>query len=99
MQTHVAARLQRALYAPNERLLQPATKERIYIIKRGKVDVYCDRFGHNRKEDRRLLKTIRVDEGSSISENIYGYTAVISLRPSALDAVSSEFTSCFFLDK
>jgi hypothetical protein len=67
MQTHVASKLQKALYAPNERLLQPVNKERIYIIKRGKIEIYCDRFGHNRREYRRLMKTIKVLDGNTIS--------------------------------
>jgi hypothetical protein len=98
MQTCVASRLQKALYAPKEKLLQPLGQERIYIIKHGKIDIFLDRFGENKKEYRRLLKTIKVD-GSSISDNIYGYTAVISERPCALNAQTSEFTSCYYIER
>ena len=45
------------------------------------------------------MKTIKINETNTIRQNIYGYTAVISLRPSALDAVSSEFTSCYYIEK
>lgn len=68
-------------------------------MKRGKIDIYCDRYGRNRREYRRLMKSIKIQDVNEIRENIYGYTAVFSLRPSALDAVSSEFTSCYFIDK
>lgn len=97
MQTCVANHLQKTLYAPKERILQPAGQERIYIIKQGKIDIYLDRFGENKKEHRRLLKTIHATEPLTISDNIYGYTAVISDRSCALNAQASQFTSCYFI--
>ena len=34
-----------------------------------------------------------------ISDNIYGYTAVISNMPCALDATASQFTSSFYINR
>jgi len=48
-----------------------------------------DRFGHNRIEFRRKLKTIQTNSKSEIGNNIYGYTAVISTKKCALDAVAN----------
>lgn len=87
------------LLSPNERLIQPAGNERIYLINKGKVDIYLDRFGQNRSLDRRLLKTITVVDKEKVCENIYGYTAVISNRPCALDATASQFTSLVYINK
>jgi len=43
------------------------------------------------------LKVISVDDPQSICDNIYGYTAVISIKTCSLDAVASDFTSAYFV--
>ena len=87
------------LLTPNERLLQPVGNQRIYLINKGKIDICLDRFGGNRTLDRRLLKTINVIDKDKVCQNIYGYTAVLSNRPCALDATASQFTSALFINK
>jgi hypothetical protein len=58
MQGEMALKLQKLLFAPNERLPQIPGSERIYIIKRGKLDIYIKRFGPNNRDDSRFLKRI-----------------------------------------
>jgi signal-transduction protein with cAMP-binding, CBS, and nucleotidyltransferase domain len=41
MQTAVSTRLQHILFAPEEIIYQPAGKERLYIIRMGKIDVFA----------------------------------------------------------
>lgn len=57
MQTAVSCRLIGILFSPGEQIYQPEGKERIYIMKLGKVDIYTERRG-NRRGNKSTLKTI-----------------------------------------
>lgn len=58
MQTSVAARLHSILFSPGELVYQPEGKERIYIIKLGKIEVYSRKKG-NKKGNKQVLKTLK----------------------------------------
>jgi hypothetical protein len=45
------------------------------------------------------LKTIDNAQLKEIGDNCYGYTAVISTRPSHLYAIAKEVTSAYYIDK
>lgn len=70
----------------------------MYIIKSGKIYIYADKGGR-KKGINNLLKTIDLEKNKNISDNCYGYTAVISSRPSRLYAKAKELTSAYFIDK
>ena len=57
MQTEIAQRLQKRVFAPNEKIASINEKERIYIIKKGKVNVSMSRYGSD-QEHRKVLKVI-----------------------------------------
>jgi hypothetical protein len=42
---------------------------------------------------------ISVEDPHSICDNIYGYTAMMSTKACALDAVAADFTSTYFIEK
>lgn len=86
------------MFNPNDVLPQPEGKERIYIIKCGKIQIYLGRVS-GRKEFNNTLKTISNTIESEVTDNCYGYSSVVSMRPVKLFAVSKDFTSCYYLDK
>lgn len=96
MQSNVAGRLVKRLLAPDERIIQTPGREKLYIIKRGKIDIEYDRFGMN-NGNKKVLKVIEVDSSKDISDNIYGYTSVISNRHVRLEALAKDFTSTYFI--
>lgn len=98
MQNSVAAKLQNILFAPGELIYQPEGKERIYIIKMGKIDIYSQKKG-NRRRNKRVLKTIKTSLDKEVSDNVYGYTAAISRRPVYLYAIAAEYTSAYYIEK
>ena len=98
MQNAVASRLNNILLAPCEQVYQPEGKERLYIIRLGKIDVHANRKG-NRKRNSTKVKTISNDLNKEVSNNSYGYTAVISSKPVRLEAVATEHTSAYYIDK
>lgn len=78
-------------------LYQPHGKERIYIIRRGRVNVHAERTGRKRGANNQL-KQIDMREDREIADNCYGYTAVISTRPTRLYAFAKDFTSAYFIE-
>jgi len=46
-----------------------------------------------------ILKKIEITIDKEVSDNCYGYTAVISTRTSRLYAYAKDFTSAYFIDK
>lgn len=42
---------------------------------------------------------MQIDESKEISDNVYGYTAMISNKPCYLEAVASDFTASLFISK
>jgi len=47
----------------------------------------------------KVLKTITNTIDSEVSDNCYGYTSAISIRPVKLYAISKDFTSCYYIEK
>jgi hypothetical protein len=86
-QASISLKLNHILFNPNDIIYQPLNKERIYIIKSGKINIYAEKKGGKRGMNN-LLKTIDKKEGKGISNNCYGYTAVISTRPVKLYAIA-----------
>lgn len=72
-----------ALYTPGEQLFQPLGNERIYIIRLGKIDFYRKQRG-NKQEAQKMIKSLKVDLNREVSENSFGYTAVIGSKPTVL---------------
>lgn len=58
LQTEVAKRLIKRILVPNEPLLQAVGKERIYIIRSGKVEIYTNNCLGFKRHFKKLLKTI-----------------------------------------
>lgn len=94
MQSEIARRLEKRLFAPNEKLVATNGSFRVYVVKRGRVDVFMNRYG-NSQEYRKLLKVINTATHSEVADNIYGYTTAFSNRPVRLEAVAKEFTSTY----
>ena len=78
--------------------MQPLGKERIYIIKLGKVDFYRSLKG-NKKQAQKVIKSINVTLNTEVSNNSFGYTAVFGRKPTDLIAISRDFTSAYYVDK
>lgn len=83
---------------PNDILYQPAGKERIYIIKSGKIHIYAERM-RSKKGLNSPLKSIENNIKNEVSDNCYGYSTVMSTRESKLYAISKDFTSCYYIEK
>jgi hypothetical protein len=45
MQSEIAKRLEKRLFSPNEKLIHPNGFPRVYIIKRGRIDISMNRYG------------------------------------------------------
>ena len=97
-QNTIALKLIHALYNPNEILSQVKHKQRIYLIKSGKINIHADR-SDGKKKMGMLLKTIESNKEKQIYDNCYGYTAVISERPVNLYAIAKDFTSAYYVEK
>jgi signal-transduction protein with cAMP-binding, CBS, and nucleotidyltransferase domain len=98
-QTEIAKRLVKKILIPNEMIIQAAGKENIYVIKSGKLEVYTNNCIGFRKSFKKLLKTIEPKVKNEISDNIYGYSSIISARQVKLNAISKDFTCVYFIDK
>jgi hypothetical protein len=83
---------------PNDVLYQPVGNERIYIIRSGKVHIFAERTG-SKRELKTPLKSIESNISKDISDNCYGYTAVLSSKPTKIYAISKNFTSCYYIEK
>ena len=98
MQNAVASRLNSMLLSPCELVYQPEGKERLYIIRLGAIEVHAKRRG-SRKRGNSKIKTISNDLSKEVSDNSYGYTAILSRRPVKLEAVAKDHTSVYFIEK
>jgi signal-transduction protein with cAMP-binding, CBS, and nucleotidyltransferase domain len=98
-QTEIAKKLVKKILIPNENIIQNLGKERIYIIKSGKLEIYTDNSHGLRKNFKKLLKTIEPKSNTGISDNVYGYTTVISNKPLKFNAISKDFTCVYSIDK
>jgi hypothetical protein len=81
-QRSIAHKLVRQIYSPEEPLLQPLGKERIFILHRGTVDIQARFF------DRKRLGVLQVDPNKDVHFNVYGYSSLISGLPIHLQAVA-----------
>ena len=74
-------------------------KQRIFIIKKGKVNVLTNRYGSD-QEHRKIVKVIDLSKNTvEVSDNIYGYTAVFSNRPARLEAIAKDFTPTYSINR
>ncbi len=66
-------------------------------MKSGKIGIFAelDDYKHKKK----LLRTISNSLNSEVANNCYGYTSVISARRVRLQAVASELTSVYYIQK
>jgi len=94
----MTAKIEHIFISPNDPLYQPHSKERIYIIKKGKINIYAEKGGR-KKGHNNLLKTIEMDGGIEVADNCYGTTAVMSMRPVRLYAIAKDNTSAYYIDK
>jgi hypothetical protein len=97
-QQSISNKLVHVLFNPNDVLYQPHNRERIYIIKSGKVSIHVSRILGNKKF-KNPLKTITNSLDKDVSDNCYGYTAAISTRCVKLFGISKEFTSAYYIEK
>lgn len=96
-QSKIARRLTKKILNPDEYLVQTSGKERIFIVKSGKLEIYTNSCHGFKKNFKKLLKTI--EPKASVSDNVYGYTSVFTNRHVKLNAISKEFTSIFYIEK
>jgi flavorubredoxin len=99
LQIEVAKRLVKKILVPNEKALQAFGRERIYIIKSGRLEIYTNNCMGFKRQFKKLLKTIEKKPGVDIFDNIYGYSAVIASKPVKLEAVSKDFTCVYSIDR
>ena len=45
------------------------------------------------------MKVMTINDNEDVSDNVYGYSALLSNRPVRLVAVAKEFTSTYSVDK
>ena len=64
----------------------------------GKVNFFLKQKG-NKREDQKIIQRLKVDLDSEVTNNSFGYTAVIGNKSTELEAVSSDFSSAYFVDK
>lgn len=57
-QNAISLRLSSIIFPPGEILYQPVGKERIYIIREGKIDIYASKRGAKRGSNATILKSI-----------------------------------------
>ena len=94
----VSTRLSHLLLAPEEELYQPLGKERLYIVKEGKIEFQIGRRG-NKKCFSNGLRTLEVTAEREVCDNCFGYSFVISSFPIHLKAVAKQTTSCYYIEK
>jgi hypothetical protein len=97
-QNAVSTHLTHVMVNPNDVLYQPRGKERIYIIKSGKIHIYAERLGCKRGMNT-PLKVIENTIKREVSDNCYGYSTVVSTRATKIYAMSKDFTSCYYIEK
>ena len=68
------------------------------MIRLGKIDVHAKRKG-TRQRNNTKVKTIANDLNKEVSNNSYGYTAILSNKPVRLEAIAAEHTSAYYIDK
>ena len=83
---------------PGQHLFQPTNKERLYIVRLGRVNFYLKQRG-NKKQAQKVIKQLKVGLDSEVTNNSFGYTAMLSNKVTELQAISSDFTSVYFIDK
>ena len=100
MQLEIAHRLEKKIFAPNEKLASSNGIDRVYIIKKGHIDISMNRYASD-QEQSKVLRKIKMGDRLKIevSDNLYGYTAVFSNRPVKLEATAKDFTSTFSVSK
>lgn len=100
MQLEIAHRLEKKIFAPNEKLASSNGIDRVYIIKKGHIDISMNRYTSD-QEHHKVLRKIKMGDRLKIevSDNLYGYTAVLSNRPVKLEATAKDFTSTFSVSK
>jgi hypothetical protein len=79
--------------------VQIAGKERIYMVGSGRLEVFTNSNQNYRIQFKRLLKSIAPTSPKEVTDNIYGYTSMMTERPVRLSAISKDFTSVYYLDK
>lgn len=68
-----------SIYMPGEQFYQPSGKERIYIIRLGKVVFYRKQKGN--RQSRKVIKNIKVSLDTEVTNNSFGYTVVVGRFP------------------
>ena len=61
-QSEVAKKVHKKIFTPNEEIVQVPGKERIYIFKKGKVEVHANCCEGYRKYFKKVLRTIEPNE-------------------------------------
>lgn len=73
-------------------------KDRLYIVTKGKVDVYTEKKLGSKVYCKKHLKTIQRDQTKEVFSNVYGCTSLFTGKSSKLTAVSKDFAICYALD-
>lgn len=92
----MALSLNTALYSPGEEFLQTPGNEKIYIIRLGKIDFYRKKKGGN-QDSRKIIQSLKIDLNTEVSNNSFGYTAVLGTKPTGLEIISRDFTSAYYI--
>ena len=71
----------------------------MYVFKKGKVEIHANRTSGYKKHFKKILRTIEPNETMEVSDNIYGYTFLMSNTPIKLTAINKEFVVAYFVEK
>jgi signal-transduction protein with cAMP-binding, CBS, and nucleotidyltransferase domain len=71
----------------------------MYIVRSGKIELYTHRYQGFRKQFKKLLKVIEPKSSVEVSDNIYGYSSVISNRSIRINAVAKDFSCVYIIEK
>lgn len=69
------------------------------MFKKGKVEIHANITSGYKKHFKKILRTIEPNETMEVSDNIYGYTFLMSNTPIKLTAISKEFVAAYYVEK
>lgn len=95
MQSELSKKLEKFIFSPNERI---NNKDKVFIVTKGKIDVYIERKLGSKLYVKKHLKTVERPHNKEVFSNVYGYVSLFTDKPSRLTAVSKDFAICYALD-
>ncbi len=93
----MAKRLQKIIFAPNENIHTRGEIDRLFVMVKGRIEVYTEKKFGTKVSCRKLLKVIEKSAGQEVFNNVYGFTSFFSGKTNRLKAIAKESTICYTL--